>query len=136
MSPTGSPIPEGARLVHIGPHKTGTTSIQSALARGAASSKSSYYYPPVGEFGPGHAILAWQFLGLNRRERDPEALSREIEGARGRGSQKMILSSEEFSRALLTADSFRQFAPVCASVDTELVITLRPLRDRIYSELQ
>ena len=31
MSPAGSPIPEGARLVHIGPHKTGSTAIQVAL---------------------------------------------------------------------------------------------------------
>ena len=31
MTPAGSAIPEGARLVHIGPHKTGSTAIQVAL---------------------------------------------------------------------------------------------------------
>lgn len=121
---------------HIGPHKTGTTSLQTGLAARAASGRASYYYPPVGEFGPGHAVLAWQFLGLNRRDRTPEVIMAELQRAESLGHSKVVLSSEEFSRALLTPDSFAQFAPVCEKVECELVITLRPLPERIYPELQ
>jgi len=121
---------------HIGPHKTGTTSLQTGLAAHAASGRASYYYPPVGDYGPGHAVLAWQFLGLNRRERSPDVILAEVRRAESLGHSKMVLSSEEFSRALLTPDSFAQFADVCDGVDCELVITLRPLPERIYPELQ
>jgi hypothetical protein len=32
LSPNaGASLPEGARLVHVGPHKTGTTAVQNAL---------------------------------------------------------------------------------------------------------
>jgi hypothetical protein len=121
---------------HIGPHKTGTTSLQTGLAARAASGRASYYYPPTPEYGPGHAVLAWQFLGLNGRERTPGVILDQVERAESQGHSKMVLSSEEFSRALLTADSFSQFGDVCAKVECELVITLRPLPSRIYPELQ
>ncbi len=121
---------------HIGPHKTGTTSLQTGLAARAAAGRASYHYPSVGEYGPGHAVLAWQFLGLNRRERTPDVILAEVRRAENLGYSKMVLSSEEFSRALLTPDSFAQFATVCDRVDSELVITLRPLPERIYPELQ
>jgi len=121
---------------HIGPHKTGTTSLQTGLAARAASGRASYYYPSVGEYGPGHAVLAWQFLGLNRRDRTPDVILDEVRRAESLGHSKLVLSSEEFSRALLTPDSFAQFQTVCAKVECELVITLRPLPERVYSELQ
>ena len=31
MSEAFVPVPEGTRLVHVGPHKTGTTAVQNAL---------------------------------------------------------------------------------------------------------
>ena len=127
---------QAVKLVwHIGPHKTGTTSLQTSLAARAASGRASYYYPPVHEFGPGHAALAWHFLGLNRRDHMPDAISDEIKRAEGLGYSRVVVSSEEFSRALLTDQSFRQFARVTESVESDLVITLRPLLSRIYPEL-
>jgi hypothetical protein len=81
-------------------------------------------------------VLAWQFLGLNGRERLPDVIVEQLDQATTLGYPTMLLSSEEFSRALVANGSFRHFAPVCDMVHTELVITLRPLQERIYSELQ
>ena len=80
--------------------------------------------------------MAWKFLGLNGRERAPDIVLTEIERGAKLGFSKVVVSSEEFSRALLTPDSFAGFARVCATVECELVITLRPLRERIHPELQ
>jgi hypothetical protein len=43
--PNTVPLPDGTRLVHIGPHKTGTTTLQGAfhLARHAASEQGVHY---------------------------------------------------------------------------------------------
>lgn len=121
---------------HIGPHKTGTTSLQLALAAQAASGRASYYYPPVDDFGPGHALLAWRLLGLNGRTVSLEAISDEVAKAEQKGFSAVVLSSEEFSRALLGTDSFAPLARICDSVECELILTLRPLSDRLYPELQ
>ena len=46
---SSGPLPEGSRLIHIGPHKTGSTSVQSAL-HGARRqlSEQGVYYPKGG----------------------------------------------------------------------------------------
>jgi hypothetical protein len=121
---------------HIGPHKTGTTSLQLALSRHAAAGHATYYYPRAAEHGPGHASIAWTFLGLNGRERNHEVVLDEVAEASRRGFDKVVLSSEEFARALSTDEAFGSFAEVCAQLECELVITLRPLMSRVYPELQ
>lgn len=121
---------------HIGPHKTGTSSLQLALAAHAASGKALFFYPPTPEVGPGHAAIAWRFLGLNKRQREPDAVLAEVRRVEGEGFSNLVLSSEEFSRALVEDDSFAAFAPVCDQVECELVITLRSLTDRVHPELQ
>lgn len=121
---------------HIGPHKTGTTSLQLALAALAASGHASYHYPPVGDFGPGHALLAWRLLGLNGREASPDVIHEEIGKAEDQGLSSMVLSSEEFSRAISGQASFAPLARVCETVECELILTLRPLTERLYPELQ
>ena len=39
MSPAGSPVPQGTRLLHIGPHKTGSTAIQVAFKVGSGTAR-------------------------------------------------------------------------------------------------
>lgn len=121
---------------HIGPHKTGTTSLQLALAAHAASGRASFYYPSVGDYGPGHALLAWQLLGLNGRQRTPDVIHAAIEEAKRRGIDTVVLSSEEFSRAAVGEAAFEPIARVCADFECELILTLRPLAERLYPELQ
>ena len=56
MSDVDIPVlPEGTRLIHIGPHKTGTTSLQGALwtapqrrcATRASSTRAAHATPPT-----------------------------------------------------------------------------------------
>lgn len=121
---------------HIGPHKTGTTSLQRALAAQADTGRTEYYYPTPSRSGPGHAMLAWQLLGLNGVEKAPNVILDEIKRVESLGFSKIVISSEEFSRALMTADSFGPLAAICDEVECELVLTLRPLIDRVYPEAQ
>ena len=95
MSPAGSPIPEGARLVHIGPHKTGSTAIQVALH----SARDR-----LGEHG-----VAYVTLGGYRARKAGWAL-----GLRGRPSGTQappIRQWERFAAAVAAADAPR----VCVS---------------------
>lgn len=110
--------------------------MQLALANHAASGRASYYYPPTPDHGPGHAVTAWRFLGLNQRDRMTDLVFDEVQRAERLGFQKLVLSSEEFSRALVAQGSFEAFEPVCKRVECEIVITLRPLIDRVYPEIQ
>lgn len=121
---------------HIGPHKTGTSSLEIALARHAAAGNASYYYPPTPEYGPGHAVLAWRLLGLNKRSPEPDTIRREIDRAQSLGFSKIVISSEEFSRAVLPDQTFEPIARICDEVETELILTLRPITERVYPEIQ
>lgn len=121
---------------HIGPHKTGTTSLQMALGAHAKSWHCGYYYPPASVAGPGHADLAWRFLGIRDRIREPDVLVRTIESAKAKGFKSVVLSSEDFSRGVLLDEPFAGFSEVCERYECELVLTLRPLVDRVQSEFQ
>jgi len=116
-TPTSLPAPKrGARkrvLLHIGQHKTGTTSIQGALSDLRDHfAKSGVLYPSTGcpEWAPlGHHLLPWSVLTrpetaptlLGRRAEFPpgeadrlwERLHDEIAGSE---ADTVIISSEEF----------------------------------------
>ncbi len=122
---------------HIGPHKTGTTALQIALREYAASKECRYFYPaPSLVEHLGHAQIAWRFLGLGGCTRDPAIMLRKVAAADKAGFDKVVFSSEEFSRAIFVDDGFESFARFCEQVDCELVITLSPLGHRIMPELQ
>jgi hypothetical protein len=124
-------------FLHIGPHKTGTTALQRSLYQHAQSGQCGYFYPEpslVAELA--HAQLAWRFLGLAGCERFPEILLRKVAAAEKAGFAKVVFSSEEFARAMFVAGGFGSFAPLCAQVECELVITLSPLTSRVLPELQ
>src|SRR5438874_9962524 len=86
-------------FVHIGLHKTGSTSIQKMLAgREAWLQEQGFHLPRAGrDFAHGHHELAWE---LNRKRgfagsAQFDALSCEVEEANF--PERIILSSEEFS---------------------------------------
>lgn len=102
MPPSGPPLPEGARLVHIGPHKTGSTAIQVAFqeARPQLAQHGVVYAS-----GRGHRPdkAGWA-LGIRGRpagsEQPPmkfwKQLVREVADA---GDQRVCISNEDFGRA-------------------------------------
>src|SRR6202022_3469950 len=82
---TGANMPRC--FIHIGTHKTGTTSIQHLLSRNSSALRQmGYYYPDAGrlELHPGHHNLAWGISG-DRRFRDDygtiDDLIREVENS-------------------------------------------------------
>jgi hypothetical protein len=121
---------------HIGPHKTGTTSLQRSLAAYAGSRRAAFFYPPTPEMGPGHAVLAWRLLGLNGVQKDDSVIDNELANAARAGFETVVISSEEFCRAAIKPDRYAPMARVAAQVECELVLTLRPLRLRLMPELQ
>ena len=94
-------LPEGTRLVHIGPHKTGTSALQGAfyLARRAAAAQGVHYAGPIASRRTPRTRSR-----PPATQQDPKALpSRpwrrllaEIEAAR---ETRVVVSSEWFSDA-------------------------------------
>jgi hypothetical protein len=93
-----------ARLViHVGPHKTGSTSVQTAFHehRSRLIDHGVFYpRPPAGDFPESHSDAA--FLLLKGRAREFDAwLAEAWRQARAAACDVLLLSSEEFSNALV-----------------------------------
>lgn len=116
-------------ILHVGPHKTGTTSIQFALMAG-----DSFAYPPPGMFGPGHAHIAWRALGINGFPAEAGLLVDLVQAANSPGP--VVFSSEEFSKAFVLGSTPESIERLTEEFPVELVITLTPLADRLMSEAQ
>lgn len=99
-------------FIHMGTHKTGTTSIQHFMSRHASALASlGYLYPTVGRLEPlsGHHNVAWRLLDDRRFRVDrgtPDEIVEEIAAADG----DVVVSSEDFIRAFVWRfDQFSQF---------------------------
>src|SRR5262245_6188215 len=135
-APKVVPLPDGTRLVHIGPHKTGTTTLQGAfhLARRAAALQGVHYAGPNRQ--PLHAA---QEAAAVRQPRDGDAprlrhwrrLVSEIEAA---DEPRILVSSEWFADAKPAGIRF--------AVDNldpgrvHIAVTLRPLGRILASQWQ
>jgi hypothetical protein len=116
-------------ILHVGPHKTGTTSIQSCLKSlfGNESPLPPTWYPPPEPRGPGHAALADSLLNY-----DTSQLKRIVQKARSAEVERLLLSSENFCR--IGDDSWRKIAADCFSgCAVTLVTTQNPMGPRISS---
>ncbi len=87
-------------LLHIGPHKSGTTYLQHVLSDAYNSIHAGDpWYPSPDNHGPGHAELAWELLGLNGMKKSSNTVQKIIGKAKNNNVRQLLLSSEEFSRA-------------------------------------
>ena len=121
-------------VLHVGPHKTGTTSLQSALLHAYGAEKPQrIWYPAPTEFGPGHAAISWAVLGRNGFTEQP-VLRHRIEEALQSRCQILILSSEGFAHAY--PDHFAILAEQTSNIDTHILITLSPIGHRAVSVWQ
>jgi hypothetical protein len=129
-------LPEGARLVHIGPHKTGSTAIQVALKE-AAEEMASYgvYFPQ----GPYRRRKAGWSLGLAGRPSGTpappielwEALAAEIASVR---DQRAVISNEDFGRA--TPEQARRIVADLGGEAAHVVAVVRRLDRYLPSQWQ
>lgn len=129
MSPNaGAPLPEGARLVHVGPHKTGTTAVQNALW----SARPQLLEQGVRHVGrsrnPSNAVraVAEQPSPYSVDKPPPmgnwRGLVREIRGAR---EPRVVVSSEFFAWA--KPEQIRRIVDDLDGERIHVVVTLRPL---------
>jgi hypothetical protein len=102
MTAGGSAIPEGARLIHIGPHKTGSTAIQVAL-RAARERLADHgvAYVTLGGYRPRKAGWA---LGLRGRPSGTEPppirqWEKFVAAVAAAEAPRVCVSNEDFGRA-------------------------------------
>ena len=128
-------LPEGARLLHIGPAKTGTTSLQSAFHanRGALEAHGVHY---AGRGTQPRAAAAAAALGvrLPGHRHGLSAWPRLVEEVSTATAARVVISSETFARA----DDEHAAAVIEAfgADRTHVVITMRPLVDMLASSWQ
>jgi hypothetical protein len=126
----------GARLLHIGPHKTGTTMIQDALhlARQRLATQG-VVYPGTGR-QPLRAMLAVTGQPTLLGEAEPDMadwdlLVREVAGAH---DQRVVLSSEFLAQA--SNATARRVVRDLGGPRVHVVVTLRPLTKILPSQWQ
>ena len=138
---TSAPLPEPTvpttRLIHVGPHKTGTTTVQSAFHRNreALAEHGIHYVGP--KLQPTDAVKAMTGVGAPAatRERDKRAWRDMAAKARTIGLPHIVISSEFLCEA--DDDVARQIVEdLGGPTDTRVVVTLRPLAKMVPSQWQ
>lgn len=131
-----SAVPIGARLVHIGPHKTGTTAIQGALH--AARKELPQYGTTVAhrERHPMRAVLGLTgepgMKGVGRQ--DPGEWKRLVAAVEAAQTDRVVVSSEFFADADDAA--IRQAVSDLGGPAVHVAVTLRPLSRILPSQWQ
>jgi hypothetical protein len=128
-------LPDGTRLLHIGPHKTGTSSLQSAFhrARSAAAAHGVHYTGPNRQ--PVRAAQAAAAIGSSEAGSRPiepwHDLLREMRSSR---APRVVVSSEWFADA--RDEAVRRIVDDLDPTRTHVVITVRPLASILPSQWQ
>jgi hypothetical protein len=129
-------IPEGGLLLHIGPHKTGTTAIQGALrqARPELVGHGVVYAGNVRQ----HQMAALALTGGGGMKGAPPARARDwellVEQVRAADRQRVIVSSEFFDEA--DEEMARRAVDELSGERVHVVVTLRPLAKILPSAWQ
>lgn len=133
-------LPAGTRLLHVGPHKTGTSSVQSAfhLARATLAAQGVRYAGPNRHpVRAAQAAIARDQAGerrgadLARPIRPWRNLLRDIERT---PEARVVISSEWFADA--TPEAARRIVAELGPSRTHVVVTLRPLTRILPSQWQ
>lgn len=130
-------------FLHIGTHKTATTSIQRVLFSHARDLEiDGFLYPAVGrpdDAPAGHHNLAWEISG-DRRFRSDFGTAGDLVRELATTSRDIIISSEDFESSAYHCDRFESFLDAIQKLGIEmsLVIFLRNQIDyaeSLYSTL-
>lgn len=134
--PDPRPLPEGARLLHIGPPKTGSTALQDALhqARGSLRRQGVVYVSRVRH----EAVPArWVTGRMPRSPKNDWAKQRWdelVEALRADGPERKVYSSEYLADA--SDDQVVRIIDSVGIEETYVAVTLRPLVDLVPSQYQ
>lgn len=129
-------LPEGGVLLHVGPHKTGTTSIQGALMLARpAMAELGVIYPGRGRQSQMAALALTGANGLTGdRLADQADWDKLVVEVRKNADKRVIVSSEFFDEA--DDEMARQAVTEFGADRVHVVVTLRPLAKIIPSAWQ
>jgi hypothetical protein len=136
VEPAALLLPEGTRLVHIGPPKTGTTTLQGAFhgARSAVAAQGVQYAGPTRQ-PMGAVLAAMGYPAPGTGSVPPIRKWKRLVGEIGRaGDQRVLLSSERLSHA--RPDAIERIVDDLGRDRVHVVVTLRPLARIIPSQWQ
>lgn len=135
---TGSVAEKKRLYLHIGSHKTGTTTLQYALAHsGHALQRAGYIYPDVARFYYGHHRLGFGFVGRIDKDRndrpDPEREGPALRDAIADSPcSSAIISSEVLF--LVSDAAIARIADWFAAFDVKVVAYIRR-PDRLFESV-
>jgi len=134
---TPAPLPAGTRLLHIGPHKTGTTSIQGALFAAKDTMAAHGVVFPARTRHPMEAALAvCARPGMMGDTEPTEGHWRRLtELVRATGPRTSVISSEFFADAP-DDETVARIADDLGRDRAHILITLRPLARIMPSQWQ
>ncbi len=129
-------LPEGTRLVHIGPPKTGTTSLQSAFHAGRreVSAQGVHYAGPRRSPMSAARAVSGLINPATGRASPPKAWRDLVTEVRRASEPRTLISSEYLSRA--GADAIRTVVDDLGTDRVHVVATLRPLTRIMPSQWQ
>ncbi|MFF5185168.1 hypothetical protein ACFY30_15515 [Streptomyces sp. NPDC000345] len=132
-----APLPAGTRLLHIGPHKTGTTSIQGALFDAKDRMPAYGVEFPATSRHPMQAVLAACSRGGMIGDTTPTERHWEqfLEQVRATGAKTSVISSEFFADAPDGATVERVVGQLGGD-RVHVLVTLRPLARIMPSQWQ
>ena len=103
-------VPKRICYIHIGPHKTGTSSIQTFLKENRAELLKYGYFVPASEtFVGAHHPLVRQLCGEPLPERKERAALRSLRQLRETPAEAVIISSEALATLLRDGDTAKAF---------------------------
>jgi hypothetical protein len=129
-------LPEGTRLLHIGPHKTGTTALQAAMWEARAAMLAQGVHPAGSYRNPVSAVRAVTAQPSSYSDRPPpmrdwRAFVREVDRA---AEPRLVVSSEYFAHA--DDSGIRRIVADLDPGRVRVAVTLRPLSRVIPSMWQ
>ena len=122
------PLPKGSRLLHIGPPKTGTTSLQSALAHSRDALLEHGVYYAGDQWTAPNAALG---LSPHVRNRPMGGWNTLVTRIASCDADRVVISSEVFAHA--DGDAADGILDAFGRDRTHVVITMRPLADMLSS---
>jgi hypothetical protein len=120
-------------VLHVGPHKTGSTFIQAALNAAAPALEAGSVWRPPDYYGPDGSPSQYMLPKLIRA-RDTAALAPRFAEILAAPASRIVLSTEDFS--LLSEDDVRYFAGFLGTARVTVVFVWRPLPDLLRSMWQ
>jgi len=135
-----SPLPDGTRLLHIGPHKTGTTALQIALAKHSNDllAQGVRYLSEGPRVNANYAAFALEgrtSRNVEGEEPIPMAHWESLKGNASRAQERVVVMSGE-NFCVLNAQNIAKVAEGFGKDRTHILVTLRPLRSILGSQWQ